>query len=205
MLTFEGGFVDDALTRRFGRVPPFEEWAREFSIESGPAACLSSLCLWMARELDQPGCWLLASRRTAARLERTLLGLFLDSLGELRPVGRRQRNDDVGTRQVKRVEEWIDANFADPVTVDDLAGVAGIGVRSLQTAFRRLRGYTPMEALVRRRLEAARQALRIASPHTTVTQVAADCGFFHFGRFASNYHRAFGEAPSTTLARARQR
>jgi transcriptional regulator GlxA family with amidase domain len=62
-----------------------------------------------------------------------------------------------------------------------------------------------MEALARRRLEAARDALRVASPQTTVTQVAADCGFFHFGRFAFHYRRAFGETPSATLARARQR
>lgn len=205
VLSFDGAFVDKALTRRFGRLPPFEEWAREFSVESGPAACLSSLSHWMASELDRQDTWLLASRPTAVRLERALLGLFLDSLGELRPPGRRQRNDDVATRQLKRVEEWIDAHFADPVTVDDLAEVAGIGVRSLQTAFRRLRGCAPMEALARRRLEAARHALRVASPQTTVTQVAADCGFFHFGRFAFHYRRAFGETPSATLARARRR
>jgi transcriptional regulator GlxA family with amidase domain len=60
-----------------------------------------------------------------------------------------------------------------------------------------------MEALARRRLKAARDALRAASP-TTVTNVAAECGFFHFGRFAF-HRRAFGETPSTTLARARRR
>jgi transcriptional regulator GlxA family with amidase domain len=158
----------------------------------------------MASELDRQDTWLLASRPTAARLERALLGLFLDCLGQKRPQGRR-RADEMATRQVQRVEEWIEAHFADPVTVDDLAEVAGIGVRSLQTAYRRLRGCTPMEALARRRLEAARDALRAASPPTTVTNVAADCGFFHFGRFAFHYRRAFGETPSTTLARARQR
>jgi AraC-binding-like domain len=126
MLTFDGAFVDKALTRRFGRLPPFEEWARDFSVESGPAACLSSLNHWVAKELDQSGSWLLASRPTAARLERALLGIFLDCLGQKRPQGQR-RTDELATRQVQRVEEWIDAHFADPVTVDDLAEVAGIG------------------------------------------------------------------------------
>jgi AraC-like DNA-binding protein len=204
MLTFDGAFVEPTLSRRFGRLPPFEEWASEISVRSGPAACLRSLSHWMASELDQPVSWLLASRQTAARLERALLGLFLDSLGNLRPPNRR-RNEDLATRQIKRVEEWMDAHFADPVTVDDLAEVAGVGVRSLQNAFRRLRGCTPMEALARRRLDAARAALRAAPPQTTVTQVAADCGFFHFGRFAHHYRRAFGETPSATLARVKQR
>ena len=43
MLTLDGEFVDTALTRRFRRLPPFEEWARDFSVQSGPAACLHSL------------------------------------------------------------------------------------------------------------------------------------------------------------------
>ena len=204
MLNLDGAFVKRPLERRFGRLPPFEEWAREISLRSGPAACLRSLSRWMARELDRPSSWLLASRSAAARLERALLGLFLDSLGELRPPQRRQ-NDDLAVQQIKRVEEWMDANFSDAVTVDDLAEVAGVGVRSLQNAFRRLRGCTPMEALTRRRLNAAREALGAAPPHATVTQVAADCGFFHFGRFAEYYRRSFGETPSATLSRAKRR
>jgi transcriptional regulator GlxA family with amidase domain len=30
-----------------------------------------------------------------------------------------------------------------------------------------------------------------------------DCGFFHLGRFAQAYARAYGERPSETLARRR--
>jgi AraC-like DNA-binding protein len=201
-LTFDGAFVDKAVARRFGRVPPFEEWAREFSLRAGPAVCLQSLMLWMATELDRPDSWLLASPRSAVRLERAMLGLFLDCLGEQRPACRRP-SDDLATRHVRHVEEWIDAHYGDAVTIDDLAEFAGISVRSLQESFRRLRNCTPMEALVRRRLRAAYDALR--NPEATVTQVATDCGFFHLGRFASRYQQAFGEPPSATLSRARQR
>jgi AraC-like DNA-binding protein len=201
-LTLDGTFVDKALTRRFGRVPPFEEWAREFELRSGPSACLQSLMFWMAKELDSPECWLLALPPAALRLERAMLGLFLDCLGERRPASRRPC-DDLATKHVKRVEEWIDAHYGDAVTIDDLAEVAGISVRSLQESFRRLRNCTPMEALARRRLRAACDALR--TPEATVTQVATDCGFFHLGRFASRYREVFGEAPSATLSRARQR
>jgi AraC-like DNA-binding protein len=202
ILTFDGTFVDKALARRFGRVPPLEEWAREFSLHSGPTASLHSLMLWMANELDRSDSWLLSSPRAAVGLERAMLGLFLDCLGEHRPACRRPR-DDLATRHVKRVEEWIDAHYGDAVTIDDLAEVAGISVRSLQESFRRLRNCTPMEALARRRLRAACDALR--NPDATVTQVATDCGFFHLGRFASRYREVFGEAPSATLSRARQR
>ncbi len=201
-LTLDGTFVDTALTRRFGRVPPFEEWAREFELRSGPSACLKSLMFWMATEFDRPDSWLLASPRAAVGMERAMLGLFLDCLGEHRPACRRP-SDDLATRHVKRVEEWIDAHYGDAVIIDDLAEVAGISVRSLQESFRRLRNGSPMEALARRRLRAAYDALR--NPHATVTQVATDCGFFHLGRFASRYREVFGETPSATLSRARQK
>lgn len=201
-LTFDGAFVDKSLRRRFGRVAPFEEWAREFSLQSGPSACLRSLMIWMATELDQSDSWLLKSPRAALGLERAMLGLFLDCLGELRPASR-QPSDDLATKHVKRVEEWIDAHYGDAVTIDDLAEVAAISVRSLQQSFRRLRNCTPMEALARRRLRAAYDALR--NPEATVTQVATDCGFFHLGRFASRYREVFGETPSATLVRARRR
>ena len=201
-LTLDGAFVDNAMTRRFGAVPPLEEWAREFDLRSGPTACLQSLMLWMAMELDRPDCWLLASPRAALRLERAMLGLFLDCLGERRPANHRPC-DDLATREVRRVEEWIDAHYGDAVTIDDLAELAGISVRSLQGSFRRLRNCTPMEALARRRLRAAYDALR--NPEATVTQVATDCGFFHLGRFASRYREVFGETPSESLSRARRR
>lgn len=204
VLALDHRFVDQALARRFGPLPPFEDWAREFPTESGPAATLRSLCHWAADELDRPGTALLTSARASAGLEKLLLGLFLDCLEERQPPGKCAR-EDAGARQVRRVLDWLDAHFAEPLTVDDLAAVGGVSARALQAAFRRIHGCTPMEALAARRLQAARDALQAATPATTVTQVATDCGFFHFGRFARDYRQAFGELPSATLARARRR
>ncbi len=201
MLNLDGDFVDLALRRRLGRVAPFEDWARDFDLNAGPAACLKSMCLWMAYETDRPGSWLLTSSRTAAGLEKVLRSLFLDCLDDKRPAGKKRENA-AANRQVKRVEEWLDAHYADPVSIDDMADVAGVSVRSLQAAFRFARECTPMQALHARRLEAARNSLRSPEPGTTVTRVAMDCGFFHLGRFARDYRQAFGEPPSVTLESA---
>jgi AraC family ethanolamine operon transcriptional activator len=50
----------------------------------------------------------------------------------------------------------------------------------------------------------ARRAMRDGAPGTTtVTEIAAQYGFWQFGRFAGEYKALFGEAPSATLHRPR--
>jgi len=46
----------------------------------------------------------------------------------------------------------------------------------------------------------AHPRLRAAQPDTaTVTDVAADMGFAHLGRFSGHYRKLYGECPSATL------
>jgi AraC-like DNA-binding protein len=201
LLTFNGAFVRNCLDHRFERTPSIDAWPREFPLTTPAGAALRALCRWMAHELDRPGAEILNSDRAAMSLERTLLSLFLDCMDERLPVEPRKA-DDLDAVRVRQIEEWIDAHFDEPIGIEELARRAGVSVRSVQTAFRRLRGCTPMQMVQRRRLEAAREMLRRATPHTTVTHVAAECGFFNFGRFSCRYRDMFGEAPSQTLARA---
>ena len=99
----------------------------------------------------------------------------------------------------------MEDHLADPISIDDLAAAVNLAPRSIQYAFRRRRGCTPMQALHERRLVRARQELLEADPSLTVTEVATLCGLYHLGRFARRYRERFGEAPSTTLARARKK
>ncbi len=106
-------------------------------------------------------------------------------------------------RSVRRAEDYMHAHLEDPITLRDLVRSAGCGVRSLQVAFRRARGATPMEALRRARLEQARRALERGDPGVSVTDVALRFGFNHPGQFASLYERTFGQRPSRTLRERR--
>lgn len=106
-------------------------------------------------------------------------------------------------RVVRSVVELIDSAPEQTFTVAGLAMHAGISERSLQEAFRRQLGMSPMSYLRRRRVQLAHDELLRLDPASgvTVTDVALRHGFTHTGRFAAMYRRTFGESPSTTLRR----
>jgi transcriptional regulator GlxA family with amidase domain len=90
------------------------------------------------------------------------------------------------------------------VTVEALAIVANASVRSLFYSFRKSRGVSPMTFVRQVRLRHAKEMLISAGPETSVTSVAAICGFSNLGHFAKHYYLAFGEHPSATLRSARR-
>jgi transcriptional regulator GlxA family with amidase domain len=107
--------------------------------------------------------------------------------------------------RVRYLEEWIEARLGEPIRLEDMAAAVNLTPRSVQSAFRLVRGCTPTQAIHRLRLLRVRHALSSGEPSLTVTDVAMTYGFFHLGRFACQYRERYGEKPSTTLARARDR
>jgi transcriptional regulator GlxA family with amidase domain len=103
----------------------------------------------------------------------------------------------------RRAEALILTHPERPFTVDSLARAVGLSPRSLSRGFQRLRGYGPMGAVRRARLERVRLDLLTAGPHESVTSVAMRWGFYHLGRFSGLYAAHFGELPSVTRRSAR--
>lgn len=109
----------------------------------------------------------------------------------------------VAAWQVKRAEDYIEANWDEPLTIESLATVTGTSARSLFHAFKQTRGYTPMTFLRHVRL---RQAwLLLNSSQQSVTSIAYACGFGNLGHFANYFRAKFGEAPSSVLSRSKSR
>ncbi|PVE25591.1 hypothetical protein DC522_04525 [Microvirga sp. KLBC 81] len=103
---------------------------------------------------------------------------------------------------VKRAEAFIEAHFAEPLSLADIAAQAGVSARSLQNGFQSFRHTTPMAFLRSIRLQKVHRALIAADPSlSTVTQIALSCGFSHMGEFGAAYKRTFGVSPRETLAR----
>lgn len=110
---------------------------------------------------------------------------------------------DLAPHQVRQVEEYIEANWDQPLSIEGLAVVAHASARSIFQSFRTHRGRSPMKFVKTVRLRRAREMLQRPSPESTVTNIALSCGFGNLGHFARDYQQAFGEMPSSTLHRAK--
>jgi len=142
--------------------------------------------------------------RDAAQVELLeLLLSILDAATHFEP-SRSERSRQAQNRIVKIAEDYALSRARDPLYVSDLCRVAGVGERTLQTAFRQVMGLTPITYLIRLRLHRVREALLAAAPgSTTVSAEALKWGFWHFGEFSRAYKDCFGELPSETLRRKR--
>jgi AraC-like DNA-binding protein len=105
-------------------------------------------------------------------------------------------------KHVRKVEEYIEANWMQPINIDTLTGLTGISARGIFKAFQRSRGYSPMAFAKQIRLRHAHTMLATGRSQTTVTATAFACGFANLGHFARDYRAVYGERPSETLDRS---
>jgi AraC-like DNA-binding protein len=173
-----------------------------FDLNSSAGRDWRALLNFTVRSVDEGG--LFSRDQLGADLEDLLLSALLATqphnyTGELADGG------GPVPYYVLRAEREMRECMTMPLTIAQLADAAGVSERTLHAGFRRFRATTPMGRLSAMRLAAARRRLLDAEPGITVGRVAADAGFFQFGRFARTYCDTFGELPSATLRAARHR
>lgn len=101
---------------------------------------------------------------------------------------------------VRVAEDYSKARPEEHLRMVDLCEATEVSERTLQYAFKKCLGISPMNYLKRHRLHQVRHKLKqCQSEETTVTSVACQFGFFHFGDFSQSYKTQFGELPSETL------
>jgi AraC-like DNA-binding protein len=104
-------------------------------------------------------------------------------------------------RDVKRAIDYIEANLDMAIGLPEIVAASGVPGRTLIQHFRDFKGTSPMRYLRAARYGKAREALCRAEPEERITEIAANWGFSHMGRFSVEYRKRFGESPSQTLRR----
>jgi AraC-like DNA-binding protein len=169
--------------------------------ESPAARSLRRRVFFFAGEFDVMGGYF--SDLAAAEIEKTLIVNFLFCHRHTYTDRFLREPLPVTASSVRRVEEYIEANWDRPLDVETLAAIANVSARSVFRQFKKSRGYSPLTFVKKIRLGKARALLLGADPQATVTSIALKCGFQNVGHFASDYRLEFRELPSETLARSR--
>jgi len=99
-----------------------------------------------------------------------------------------------------RASELIDAQYTQPLELDELARTANFSRYHFLRAFRRAFHATPHEYLTRKRIERAKELL--AESELTVTEICFEVGFESLGSFSTLFHKITGWSPSIYRARA---
>jgi AraC-like DNA-binding protein len=98
-------------------------------------------------------------------------------------------------RHLLKAKDLVDARYADPLTVDELARAAGLSRAHFIREFRRAFGEPPHAYLLTRRLERAAAMLR--STDRGVADICFSVGLQSLGSFTTSFTRTYGRSPTS--------
>ncbi|WP_437786636.1 helix-turn-helix domain-containing protein [Sorangium sp. So ce1097] len=126
------------------------------------------------------------------------LALAVHLLGRAAAPARLPRG--LSKQQLRRVTAYIEEHLDRNLSLDRLAGVAGISASHLKTLFKRSTGVPVHEYVVQRRVERARALL--VRGDMPASQVAIEAGFAHQSHMARCMRRVLGVTPSALAGRS---
>lgn len=110
--------------------------------------------------------------------------------------GNVERSENGGETLVRQVTHYLSAQFAMPVSIEQMAETLGYNRAYLSRVFKRATGMTPVTFLLRLRIDKARQLLR-ERPELTVEQIAASVGIPDALYFSKQFKRIYEQSPSS--------
>lgn len=104
-------------------------------------------------------------------------------------------HEDASRDVLSATLEWALAHLHEPLGVEQLAGRAGMSVRTFSRHFRKKTGTTPIPWLLHHRLAAAQRLLEIS--RYSIDQIAGRVGFGSTVSFRQHFTRAFSITPAS--------
>jgi len=170
-------------------------------LTNGPGAMLKRTIEYVVNEIEHND-HVIKTPSLLKGLDHLLLTTLLFLPHNKRENFLKSHKREVATDLVKCAEEYIRAHLEEAISILDLLHICNCSRSVLFSAFSTSRGYTPMEFLTEQRFHRAHEKLLKARLEESVTDIALDCGFNHFGRFPQLYRKRFGELPSETLRKS---
>ena len=109
---------------------------------------------------------------------------------------------DTNHEPITRVQAYLRENLSSPLTVPDLAGMAGFSASHFSARFRAATGFSVLEYLKRLRMARARQLLIVTE--NSIAEIAAAVGYPDSFYFSRQFSAVNHTSPSEFRARSRE-
>lgn len=96
-------------------------------------------------------------------------------------------------KQLKQVLRYIEDHYAEEITLENLAAIAGMNPKYFCRFFRQITQRTPINYLNYYRIECAREQL--STTDSTITEIALNCGFNDISYFIKIFKKYMGITP----------
>jgi transcriptional regulator GlxA family with amidase domain len=150
---------------------------------SGGAASLWNLVLYLVEKFSDRETAVLISKNFALDIDRNSQTVFTIFKGQ-------KSHPD---KEIIKVQDYIEQNFTEKITVDDLATIANTGNRTFQRRFTQATNNTPLEYIQRVRIEAAKRFFEAS--RKTVAEVMFDVGYTDTKTFRDIFKKVTGLTP----------
>ena len=104
----------------------------------------------------------------------------------------------IDDRRLRRALDRIEADLAENLSLDDLAAEAGLSPFHFSRAFRTATGESPLQFVIRRRIETAQGMLR--TTRLPLAEIAWRVGYGDVSRFGQHFRRQTGTTPGAWRA-----
>ena len=104
-------------------------------------------------------------------------------------TGQKHHKDET----IKKAQEYIEQNFNERITVDQLASKVAVGRRSLERRFKQATNNSVLEYIQRINIEAAKR--RFEASHKNINEVMYDVGYTDTKAFRTTFKKITGVTP----------
>lgn len=101
---------------------------------------------------------------------------------------------------VKQIQEYIDKNFENKLSVDSLAQSACLSIGHFIKLFKSLTGQTPMQYILEQRLNAAKESLTYTDK--SIKSICYEIGFSDINNFIKKFKEKTGQTPNDFRTRS---
>ncbi len=150
---------------------------------SGGANSYWNLLLYLVEKYTDRETAILASKYFAIDIDRSSQAAFAMFKGQ------KEHKDT----EIKKAQEYIEANFQDKITIDELADKFSVGRRSFERRFKKATNNTVIEYMQRVKVEAAKRSFETSRKN--ISEVMYDVGYTDTKAFRDVFKKITGLTP----------